>query len=70
MERRPVRSSSIAGVGFDAARSTLEIEFADGGVYQYFSVPEFHFDGLLAAGSVGHYFHLHIKGHYKYLRVL
>ena len=39
MKRAPVDSSSIATVGYDPASRTLEIEFRDGDVYQYFNVP-------------------------------
>jgi hypothetical protein len=69
MERTRVSSSNLASVGFDPDSSTLQIEFKDGGIYNYLSVPAQHFDGLLSAGSAGRYFHLHIKDRYRFERV-
>jgi hypothetical protein len=69
MERTRVNSSSLASVGFDADSSTLQIEFKDGGIYDYFSVPPQHFAGVLSAGSAGRYFHDHIKDRYRFERV-
>ena len=47
MNRTPVRSSNIASVGYK--NGTLEIAFVDGGVYQYFNVPEQVYQGLMSA---------------------
>ncbi len=69
MDRAPVSSSNIASIGFDAATSVLEIEFLDGSVYQYYDVPEFIYDGLMAAASHGTYLSANIKGHYQFARV-
>lgn len=60
MERIPVKSSNIISVGYDPSAKTLEIEF-NSGVYQYFQVPQSVADELLAAPSVGKYFHANIK---------
>jgi len=51
----------IRSVGFDQARSILEIEFQSGSVYQYRDVPRDIYDGLLSAASKGGYFEAHIK---------
>ena len=40
MDRTPVSSSHIAAIGYDPTSMTLEVEFSDGAVYQYFDVPE------------------------------
>lgn len=70
MERTPVASSNLASVGYDAASSTLEIEFHKSGVYQYFAVPQDVYDSLMAAGSKGTYFDQSIKkAGYAYARV-
>ena len=66
MERVPVRSSNVAAVGYDEGASILEIEFHSGSVYAYRGVPELHFQGLVNAGSVGGYFHKHIRDRYPY----
>jgi hypothetical protein len=69
MERIQVASSNIASAGFDPDSSKLQIEFKDGAIYDYLSVPAQHFDGLLSANSPGRYFHLHIKDRYRFERV-
>ena len=69
MERTPVTSSNIASVGYDTDSQTLEIEFNNGTIYQYFDVSEQVFNELKGAGSVGGYLAAHIKGVYRYSRV-
>jgi hypothetical protein len=39
MQRRPVRSTSLKAVGYDAATQTLEIEYRHGGLVRYTGVP-------------------------------
>ncbi len=53
MEMINVSSSNVASVGYDEDSSTLQVEFINGGTYQYFDVPENIFSGLRDAGSVG-----------------
>ncbi len=69
MDRVPVTSSTVASVGYEQQSATLEVEFLDGAVYQYFDVPEAEFEGLRDAGSVGGYLNTNIKGRYRYARV-
>ncbi len=69
MDRVPVISSNVASVGYEQQSATLEVEFLDGAVYQYFDVPEAEFEGLRGAGSVGSYLNANIKGRYRYARV-
>lgn len=64
MERQSVSSSNIAAVGYDAGSETLEIEFNNGRTYQYYNVPEFMYENLMAAPSVGIYFNAEIKNAY------
>ena len=64
MERKPVTSSNISSVGYDKDTQTLEIEFTNGGTYQYFGVEESKFTEFYDAQSLGHYFHNFIKGQY------
>ena len=66
MNRIPVSSSSLLSIGYEAVSLTLEIEFHDGSVYQYFDVPEFEHLGLMQAASHGKYFHANIKNRYRY----
>ena len=69
MERTPVASSTIRNVGYDAGAMTLEVEFLNERVYQYFDVPQQVFDGLMTAPSVGEFFNANIKNVYRFARV-
>jgi hypothetical protein len=67
MNRIPVESSNLRSVGYED--NILEIEFQDGGVYQYFDVPKPIYDGLIQAESPGKYFWANIRGAFRYARV-
>ena len=69
MEMINVESSNIEAVGYDEDSSTLQVEFKNGGTYQYFDVPEQFFEGLRDADSVGRYLASVIKGSYRYSKV-
>jgi hypothetical protein len=70
MERRPVRSSMLASVGYDRATATLEVAFVEGGIYRYFDVPSDVYAGLMSAPSHGTYFHTHVReAGYRYAKV-
>ena len=45
---------------------TLEVEFTNGSVYQYFDVPESEYHNLISAESVGSYLSHQIKDNYRY----
>lgn len=67
--RTNVSSSNIASVGYDVNSLTLEIEFLNGGAYQYFDVPEYIYEGLMNASSHGQYLAQNIKGVYRYSKI-
>lgn len=67
MKRQAVTSSNIREIGYEG--QTLEIEFLDGSVYQYFDVPAHIYQELMAADSHGKYLAANIKGVYRYSRV-
>jgi hypothetical protein len=69
MERVSVSSSNIAAVGHDESSQTLEIEFLNGSVYEYYDVPEYVYQELISAPSVGGYFAQRIKNVYGFSRV-
>lgn len=70
MDRIPVQSSNLASVGYDSSISMLEIEFNNGGIYQYYGVPQEIYEGLMNAGSKGTYFHQNIKmAGYSYTKI-
>lgn len=65
MLRVPVVSTSLQSVGYDAATSTLEVEFkASGKVYQYMNVHARVYRRLLGAPSKGSYFNAYIRNVY------
>lgn len=69
MNRTPVSSSNVASVGYDSNTMTLEVEFKDGSVYQYFDVPESVYQELMRASSVGQFMHANIRHNYRYARL-
>jgi hypothetical protein len=69
MRRRPVNSSSIRAVGYDGSTRSLELEYVNGSVYQYFDVPQPTYAGMLAAPSIGNYVNTEIKPYYDFTEV-
>jgi hypothetical protein len=69
VRREPVESTSVTSVGYDPRSATLEIEFANGGVYQYFAVPRATWNRLRAADSIGRFVNFTIKPHHRYARL-
>lgn len=70
MDRVRVSSSNLASVGYDPSGQILEIELLNGGIYQYFNVPEHVHSRLMAASSHGTYFDAHIKkAGYRYRKI-
>ena len=69
MERQPVESSSLASVGYEKWTRTLEVEFHNGGVYQYLGVPLSVHRDLMTAESLGAFLNTRIKPYYPYQRV-
>lgn len=68
MERTGVQSSSVESIGYDEESQTLEIEFKNGSIYQYFDVPVHVHVELMNAASVGSYLANMIKGTFRYSR--
>lgn len=62
-----VASSNLSAVGYDG--SALYVRFINGETYKYPGVPKSLYDGLMSAGSKGHYFRVHIRTTYKGFRV-
>jgi len=69
MNRDHVESSNIESIGYDSNSETLEIEFLNGSIYQYFDVPEHVYEELMSADSQGKYLAYQIKGKYRYSKV-
>lgn len=70
MQRQPVSSSNLSSVGYDEVSHVLEIAFHNGGIYQYFNVPQNVHVGLMNASSHGQYFYYNIRNVYGYRRIL
>lgn len=69
MNRDAVASSNIASIGYDERAQTLEIEFTNGSVYQYYNVGAALFEQLMQAPSKGQFLHAYIKNAYPFSRV-
>ena len=69
MIKKEVESSNIALIGYDKESKVLEIEFKNGGIYQYFKVPEEEYDDLIKAESHGSYFNRNIGNSYKWQKI-
>ena len=66
---KPVESSNIWSIGYDAEQNCMEIEFHDGRVYRYDCVPPEIHDGLVEAESIGQFFHGNVRDKYRSTRV-
>jgi hypothetical protein len=70
MNRTPVSSSNIKSIGYDSQSNTLEVEFRDGSIYQYYSVLPHIYNGLMRASSHGQYLDDYVKkGGYRYRKI-
>ncbi len=69
MNRTYLDSSNVASAGYDDQTCTLEIEFRNGGIYQYFDVPRPIYEQFIGAGSPGSFLHQQIRGVFRYARV-
>ena len=64
MDRTPVKSSNISSVGYDFEAQKLQVEFKNGGVFNYHDVPISAYTALMESPSIGKYFHDNIKNGY------
>jgi hypothetical protein len=69
MNRYAVQSSTVKSVGYDDKTLTLEVEFTNGNIYQYFDVPATLHSELMGSGSHGQFLNKQIKGQYRYAKV-
>jgi KTSC domain len=67
--REVVDSSSLKSIGYDRKTLTLEVEFANGGVYRYDDVPPALWQELRQALSKGKFFQERIRDHFPTTRV-
>ena len=70
MDRYPVNSSNVLSVGYDTTTSTMEVEFKNGDIYQYYEVPARIYQNLINAKSVGKYLDQNVKKRgYRYKKI-
>lgn len=62
-------SSNIAAFGHDMNSNILRVEFKNGGLYDYFDVPEAVFEQMKNAPSKGQFLAFQIKPYFRYSRV-
>jgi hypothetical protein len=62
-------SSNIESIRYDDETSTLEVRFLNGGVYQYFDVPEQVRRDFEQSDSKGKFLSSDIKGRFRYGKV-
>jgi len=68
MDRNNVASSNVKSIGYDPQTTTLEVEFVDGAIYQYYGVPQNMYEQMMTAPSKGQFLNTYIKNHYPYSR--
>ncbi|MCW2275130.1 KTSC domain-containing protein [Rhodoblastus acidophilus] len=69
MHMKPVKSSMISQVGYDAAKKVLHVHFPSGAQYEYHEVePETHL-ALISAKSIGQHFIKHVRGVFKHRQI-
>ncbi|WP_066504353.1 KTSC domain-containing protein [Abyssisolibacter fermentans] len=69
VEMIPVSSSNVDSVGYDETNQIAYVRFLNGTLYIYKGVPQFEYEGLLNAPSVGSYLHRNFKNVYPYERI-
>lgn len=70
MERFAINSENLQAIQYNGVDHTLEVEFKNGGTYQYFDVPRRVVLGLLSASSKGRYFNDRIRRRFAAFRTL
>ena len=65
MQRASIASDTVTSIGYEAATSTLELEFSSGDVFQFYNVPLTVYIALIKAASKGDFYHHNIKAVYE-----
>lgn len=68
VEMKPVKSSNISAIGFDAENKALHVSFRNGTSYIYHDVDAEKHAALMKADSVGSHFHAHIRNGHKFTK--
>ncbi|BAY64549.1 hypothetical protein NIES22_46480 [Calothrix brevissima NIES-22] len=65
----PVSSSMAASIAYDSHEQTLQVEFKNGEVYEYFGVDEETWEDFSSADSIGSFYNDYIKGQFDCERI-
>lgn len=65
----PVKSSNIAQIGYDAAAKELYVRFHSGHTHAYANVLPAKHEAIIAAPSIGSYFHQHVRDKHQHRKV-
>ncbi|MGD1816121.1 MAG: KTSC domain-containing protein [Pleomorphochaeta sp.] len=68
-EMQSVSSSNIDAIGYDMENQEVYVRFLNNSLYVYRGVPQYEYDGLLNAQSVGTYLNRNYKNVYPYERI-
>ncbi|HTC94907.1 MAG TPA: KTSC domain-containing protein [Terriglobales bacterium] len=69
MKRLPVDSSAVRSIGYDTKSLVLEIEYANGSVYDYYGVSPETYQEFCEADSMGAFINFRIKPNFQYREV-
>lgn len=69
MEMKKVSSGKLRAIGYDPAARILQVQFDDGSIVQYLSVPQDRFHRLSGSGAMWSYFRDNIEDEYTSKRV-
>ena len=64
MEMKPVKSSNITHVGYDAAAKEMHVTFSSGQTYGYAGIEPEHHENFVNADSLGIHFAKHIRNNF------
>lgn len=67
MTREPIASSMFTAVGFEDG--VLEVQYANGGVYQASGVPESVHAALVSSDSPGKFFNANLRNKYTFTKI-
>jgi hypothetical protein len=63
-------STLIRAFSHDPETAILEVTFVSGAVYQYYDVPDDVAQNMREAFAKGEFFNQHIRGRYRFARIL
>lgn len=69
ISREPVASSNVASVGYDPDTETLEVEFLNGSIYQYYNVGADLYEQFMASPSKGQFLNTYVRNAFAFSRV-